>query len=320
MSVAYGTDFSEPARAGAAAAAALARRRGEDLLLVHAVEPEARFWSGEGGEDRARELLDAAAADLRRRHPDLQVHPILLHGPAQQALARLGVEQGVSCLVVASQGHSSSPVFRVGGTSERLALVADVPVLVVRESEPFERWAAGERPLRVVLGLDESEEAEAAIRFVRSLRESGPCDVIAARVYSVPEDRRRYGLEGAASWVDPDPELERLLERDLRARLPELPGSGELAYRLTLGIGRQGDDLLRLAESEKADLVVVGSRQRRGLPRLASVTSVLLHFGGMAVASVPDSELLPRTEARRSRARPGAPSAAELIRRNRNAR
>ena len=320
MSVAYGTDFSEPARAGAAAAAALARKRGEDLLLVHAIEPEARFWSGEGGEERARDLLDAAAADLRRRHPDLEVHPVLIHGPAKEALPRLGVEQGVSLLVVSSQGHSSTPVLRIGGTSERLALAAELPVLVVRETEPFERWAAGEGPLRVVLGLDEGEAAEAAIRFVRKLREDGPCDVIAARVYSVPEDRRRYGLEGAASWVDPDPELEPLLERDLRARLPELPGEGDLAYRLILGIGRQGDDLLRLAEAERADLVVVGSRQRRGIARLASVTSVLLHFGTMAVASVPGSELLPRIESTRSRARPDAPSAAELIRRDRDAR
>ncbi|HEX6198959.1 MAG TPA: universal stress protein, partial [Thermoanaerobaculia bacterium] len=188
---------------------------------------------------------------------------------------------------VASQGHSSTPVFRVGGTSERLALCASLPVLVVRESEPFERWAAGERPLRVVLGLDESTASEAAIRFVQTLREAGPCDVTAARVYAVPEERRRYGLRGPAPWLEPDPQLERLLERDLRARLTELPGSGTLEYRLRLGIGRQGDDLLHLAELERADLVVVGSHQRTGLPRLASVTSVLLHFGRMAVAAVP---------------------------------
>lgn len=161
---------------------------------------------------------------------------------------------------------------------------------MLRDPEPFERRAAGDRPLGVILGLDESAASEGAVRFVRTLREAGPCDVIAARVYFVPDERSRYGFGGVVSWVDADPGLESLVERDLRARLPELPGSGTLDYRVTLGIGRQGDDLLHLAGLERADLVVVGSHQETGLARLTSVSGVLLHFGRMAVASVPVRE------------------------------
>jgi nucleotide-binding universal stress UspA family protein len=287
MSVVYGTDFSVPAQAGAAAAAALARHLGESLWLVHALDPEALFWSGSGGEERARDLLAAAADELRGSLPDLEVHEGLVHGPAHEGLARLADAREASLLVVSSQGHSSSPLFRVGGTSERLALASGRPVLVLREAHPFVSWAAGERPLRVLLGLDETAASEGAIGFVRTLREAGPCDVIAARVYFVPDERRRYGLEGLTSWVDPDPEVEALVERELRQRLPELPGSGSLSYRGTFGLGRLGDHLLRLAELERVDLVVVGSHRRTGLARLGSVSSVLLHFGRMAVASIP---------------------------------
>lgn len=287
MSIVYGTDFSDLSTAGARGAAALARRFGVDLHLVHALEPGDGEEPEEERDTRVRERLAAAAEELRERQHGLEVHTGVVHGPAYEALPEYADAHDANLLAVSSQGRSSSTLFRVGGASERLALAAERPVLVLREAEPFERWATGDRPLRVVLGVDESAASEGAIRFVRTLRQAGPCDVIAARVYFVPEERRRYGFHGVASWVDPDPELERLLVRDLRERLPELPGEGTLEHRVALGIGRQGDDLLHLAELEQADLVVVGSHQRGGLGRLTSVSSVLLHFGRMAVASIP---------------------------------
>lgn len=290
MTVVYGTDFSDQAATGARGAAALAHRLGTDLVLAHALEPDARAAAGEDVEGRTGTLLSAAAAEVRERRPGLEVRERLVHGPAYEALPELARSLDASLLAVSSQGRSASPLFRVGGTSERLASASGRPVLVLREAEPFEAWAAGERPLRVVLGLDESVAAERAVRFVRTLRTAGPCDVIAARVYFQPDEYRRYGLHGLASWVEPDPEIERLLVRDLRARLPELPGSGALEYRVALAVGRQGDELLHLAEMERADLVLVGSHRRAGLARLASVASVLLHFGRMAVAAVPAAD------------------------------
>lgn len=294
MSVVCGTDFSELAAAGARAAAALARRLGADLHLVHALEP------GDGDDGRresARSRLDSAADSLRGEAPGVEVHAKVLEGPAYQAVADYASEREAELVVVASRGRSASPILRLGGTSERLPLISDRPVLVHRGGAAFERWAADERPLRILLGLDESAASEGAIRLVRRLREAGPCDVLVARVYSVPEARERYGFHGLASWVEPDPELERLIERDLRERLPELPGSGSLEHRAALGIGRQGDPLLHLAEAERADLVVLGSHQETGWGRLTSVAAVLLRFGRMAVATVPPAPLGDAAEA-----------------------
>jgi nucleotide-binding universal stress UspA family protein len=53
-----------------------------------------------------------------------------------------------------------------------------------------------------------------------------------------------------------------------------------------------GDHLLEFAESEKADLIVVGTHQRRGLRRLGSVSSVVLHFGHTSVACIPANGIL----------------------------
>jgi len=48
-----------------------------------------------------------------------------------------------------------------------------------------------------------------------------------------------------------------------------------------------GDHLLDVAETEAADLIVVGTHHKHGLSRLASVSSVALRFGHASVACVP---------------------------------
>jgi nucleotide-binding universal stress UspA family protein len=308
MTVVCGTDFSELSAAGARAAAALARRLGTDLHLVHALEPDA---DDEARYERARARLESAAEALRGEQPGVEVHGEVVEGPAYQAVADVASEHGAELVVVASRGRSSSPILRLGGTSERLPLISDRPVLVHRGGPAFEKWAAGERPLRILLGLDDSAAAEGAIGLVRRLREAGPCDVVVGRVYSVPEARERYGFHGLASWVEPDPEVERLIERDLSERLPELPGSGSLEYRAALGIGRQGDHLLHLAELERTDLVVLGSHRETGWGRLTSVAAVLLRFGHMAVATVP----APAGSGDETRADAEAPADLPLVRR-----
>ena len=82
--------------------------------------------------------------------------------------------------------------------------------------------------------------------------------------------------------------MEHFIERDLKRRVPRLPGRGEIFYRARLGVGRVADHLLEIAESERCDLVVVGSHGRAGLARLWSVSATTLHLARMAVLVVPD--------------------------------
>jgi nucleotide-binding universal stress UspA family protein len=87
--------------------------------------------------------------------------------------------------------------------------------------------------------------------------------------------------------VEPDPEVERLLTRDVAARLREIGEVGDVAFRAVLGLGRIGDHLLRVADIEQADVIVTGTHQRRGLARLGSVAGVVLHYSHASVACVP---------------------------------
>jgi len=304
MAIVCGTDLSELSLAGLAAALAIASRRGDkDLVLVNVIDPDAADAEDAASRDRlagaARARLDADAARLAR-DTDVHVRGEVVVGPPVASLVATTETEGGDLLVVAAKGHTNSPLYKIGGTSGGIAETASVPVLVVRDSAPFVAWAAGERPLRVMIGLDESASCEPAIAQVRLLRQAGPVDVVVGHVYYADEAARRYGLR-ATSMVDADPELDRLLARDLERRLGELPGQGSVTFHPRPGLGRIGDHLLELADAAKVDVILVGTRQKGGLGRLSSVSALVLHDAKQSVWCVPASAQLGRRDVPRFR-------------------
>ena len=288
MAIVCGTDLSEDSFDGLTAALAIASRRGEpELLLVNVLDAEA------ARDDAGRDKLAASArarlesdADRLARNSNVRVRGEVLFGPAVGSLVAATETEGGSLLVVGAKGHTNAPLIKLGGTSEALAGSASVPVLIVRDAAPFVAWAAGERPLRVMIGLDESASCEPAIAQVRQLRQAGPVDVVIGHVYYADEAARHYGLR-MKSMVDRDPELERLLERDLERRLGTLPGEGTVEFHPRPGLGRIGDHLLELADAAKVDVILVGTRQKGGLGRLSSVSALVLHDAKQSVWCVP---------------------------------
>ncbi len=288
MAIVCGTDLSDRSRPALAAAAAIARRTREPLHLVHVVA------GGDILDAECRErLADAARGRLGREAEVLSgsaeggVHAIVRIGHAVREVLSVADAEGASLVVVSSHGHAASPLYGLGGTSERIALESPYPVLVVRDAKPFEAWARGDRPLRIVVGVDFTASSVSAVRWVKILRRAGACDVVFGHVYDGIEVLRRYGRGGLPSLVEPDADVERLLERDLAAIVGDLGGDGQVAFRPRLGLGRLADHVVELAEAERADLLAVGTHHRRGPARLWSVSSGVLHLARMSVATVP---------------------------------
>ena len=307
MAIVCGTDFSSASRSAAAAAAALALRlEPAEFWMVHVLDASTRELDPKAFDslnERARERLRQEADDLNNRFGVRVLHQVMAGGVADALLAfAAGIHARL--LVVGSRGHGASPLYRVGGTSERLAQSASLPVLVVREAAPFESWLKGERPLRVLVALDWTRSSEPAVRFVKELRGGGPVDLVIGHVYSdLDGSRARYGLPPRPAIIERDPDVEGLLARDLAARVAEVGGEGALALRPVHGLGRVGDYLLELGDTERVDLIVVGTHHRRGLARLASVAGVTLHYSNasVVVAPLPESDLLAPDEVPRMR-------------------
>ncbi|MFP2913440.1 universal stress protein, partial [Pyxidicoccus sp. 3LFB2] len=149
-------------------------------------------------------------------------------------------------------------------------------------------WARGERPLKVMLGVDRSLPFEAAREWVRTLRRWGTVEVVGGRVYWPEEERQRLGLAVAPSFGDIAPELQQALEKETAALMAPLASPDGKGARIHVepGVGRIADHLVELAEREKADVLVVGTHHRRALGRLWSVSHHALRLARMSVACV----------------------------------
>lgn len=290
MEILCGTDFTQGAAEAAEVAAAFAARTDRPLVLVHALN--------QGEAEAALEKLHAEAERLRQLFPGIDVGSRLESGVADEVLTglarpstgpRADGKRFVWLIVISSLGRRAPERWVLGSVAERTCQTSPVPVILVRRAKPFISWLKGERSLRVLVGYDFSRTGEAALRWVRELGRLAPCDIVVGHVTWPPTKRRRQGAHRTAS-AHKNSQIETLLLTDLGARLKEYPWpKGRPSIRLQLSSGVRAFRLAELAAEEKADLLVVGSRQIHGPGRLwqESVSRGALYHAAMSVACVP---------------------------------
>ena len=285
MTIVYSFDFSEASTDCAPAAVAMAARLGEPLLLTYVIDPRIPSLPPELEaklDSTTRARLDSLASQLRASQPETEVSVVELRGdPVDELIAF--AEEHADLLILASPGHRDASR-RVTSVSERVAHGATVPVLVMREPGPWLDWATGRRSLRAVLGISRDGSCASAIELATRIRAAARCDVIATEIYLAPEVAAHYGLTPPAHWLEQNPELEQLLTRDLAKRISGLGGAGDIRLHPNRGVGRTADQLVDIAERERADVIISGRHSR---PRLESVSDSLIDNGRMALLIVP---------------------------------
>ncbi len=302
MKIIVGTDFTENAAAAARAAAALARRWDDTLILAHAADESL----GEYYPSDLRKTLDAATRDqlageaARIARTGLHVEPHLLSGTPDEALSRLADAEGCRMIVVSSLGHRPGE-WLLGSVAERTAERSPAPTLVVRSSEPFQEWAFGDKPLRIFVAFDFTELAEMALHWVKHLASVGPCDVVIGYIDWPLSESTRLGVGWPPLQHHNPPEVQAILKRELSERAAKLLGHVPVRVRSEPSMGRPDALLVEMACEENADLIVTGAHQRRGAGRLLhpSISRALLRHAPMSVLCVPVSseEPVPRQSA-----------------------
>lgn len=281
MTILSTTDFSAASREAAAAAAAIAAKTGEALLLAHA----GGLGPGAPAAERQR-LLERLAAEAAHLAPSgAKTDTALLEGSPVAAILECVGRVRPRLVVAAAVGTGGRR--KLGSVAEAIAQGSSRPLLLVRAAAPFLEWAAGSRPLRVVVGDDFSSFTEPAFRWLADLRAMGPCEVTVAHFYSPVAEHGRAGLLGGGAPA----QVEKRIEEDLQARLQQ-HGGIRARIRVAASYGRIADPLVTLAAEEQADLLVLGTHQRPRLERAwqGSVSHLALQLAPMAVASVPWDE------------------------------
>lgn len=260
--------------AGTAITLVAALERGPDLFGApdFAVMPQNSREAEEMLLDDLQSSLRAAAAPLHAVGGIVETR--VVRGRPASALLDEANAMRPDLIVIGSRGHGPLATALLGSVSAEVVDHARCPVLVARQSAAH----------RLIVGVDGSPSAECAIATLSTWPIFAG---LSARVVAVAEPPTGWAVGITAAFY---PTWVELRDSTIDARRGQLEQVVERACEDLAGVGlkssaelREGDpadELLRAAGESDADLIVVGSRGRSGLARLAlgSVArKVLLH-------------------------------------------
>ena len=227
-------------------------------------------------EDRGETVLEQLKRNVVSSDWKTVRYELLRGRPAETILLATNRDQ-VDLVAVGAHGRADIPHFLLRSVSRRVVMYAPCPVLVVKGPVAALR--------HVVIGIDGSQEAEAAAEFLLRL--------------SLPEDTRVT----VASVVPPLPHGQAPMREDRATRLRQIRGEVEDEARKIVthvveklrargcradGVvvsGHPSHELLKLAEAMQVDLMVVGSRGLTGDTRylMGSVSDSIVLYAPCAV-------------------------------------
>ncbi|MCU0758555.1 MAG: universal stress protein [Steroidobacteraceae bacterium] len=292
MTILCGTDFSAPAAEAARAAAALAGAWGEPLKLVHVID----LFEGDSlPPDAARALQEQRVQDLEvlavslRGATGATIECEVVRGIVDVELVQMATEAKARLVVVAALGQRSAPRWLVGSVAERMARATPVPLLLVRDAASLVEWAGGQRRLRVLAAIDQSESAKVALRWAARLEAPGGCELLVAQVVWPPAEHSRLGVAGPVALDRLDPAIEKRLEEDFRKWAADVPEAASARLVLAPAWGRADANVAMIGSIEGANAIVVGSHRRGPLERflLGSVSAGVVHRADTNVFVVP---------------------------------
>ncbi|MGB3954045.1 MAG: universal stress protein [Brooklawnia sp.] len=243
--IVVGTDGSRRADHAVDWAAERAEVLDVPLLVLHVVagspNPSNAFSAVAANFDgdllrEAHERLARVVERVHQRHPRLDLTGEVVVGNASWVLAEASKQ--ALLVVVGARGQSAPLTVRVlGGVSDQVTAHATGPIAVV----PDEALENPRGP--VVLGVDESPEARAAMWFAFRAAEARGVPVLAIHAWG---DKDSHDIVSRVSAL-----VEGMLA-DARAEYPDVPVEVRIVH------GRPHHELVHA--SKDAGLVVVGSR------------------------------------------------------------
>lgn len=289
-----GTDFSATATEAVDITAAMARRLETRLLLVYVDQLHSSLVSDpiitESAALQTRCELDREVQRLRDLGTDVEGK--IVAGSAFDQLVTEATNAKARLIVIGAVGHGLGRRLLLGSVAERTAESSPIPTLVVRPSGRLAWWVREEAKLKVLVGYDFSAASDAALRWVNELAKIGKLEITVLYTNWPPDEARRLGYEGPLPLAANPEKIQKNLERDLKKRVTKFLPKEKANAIVEPGWGTPEGYLFEMASRKKADLIVVGTHQRRGLGRvlLGSVSRAVLHHAKVAVAVVPPSE------------------------------
>jgi nucleotide-binding universal stress UspA family protein len=260
-----GTDGSERASEAARQAARLAAAAGAQLIVAYVIED--RPYE-EGDAERA---LEAASAAARAAGVDPETR--ILAGDAGDTLVEEAERDGVDLLCVGPDSGLFGGAIRFGHVAGTILREATCSVLIARPAESA-------FPRHIACAIDGSEASVTTALVAAGVARATDAEL--RLVHVIPVFRGRNEEWTLDAQDESPPELE-----------PSVKAVSSLGVEpiREMAMGRPERTLVRVAERDEVDLVVVGHRGIGGVTRalLGSVSEHVAHHAPCSVLVVRDS-------------------------------
>jgi nucleotide-binding universal stress UspA family protein len=284
-------DFSDASRVALGHAAAIGNHFGAEITVLTVVDP---FVAALAATEATETKIEDETEEALRRY----CHDALAHMPPGPRSLRLRYAVGSAAteilreadtahadlIVMSSHGHRGLRKMFFGSTTERVLRETHVPVLITPASKtevlPLSELAGHIH--EVVVPVDLTEFSDRQLKVAAAIADAAGVPLMITHVLKPPAVP--LGSRWVVAELDPSP-LERAQQHvtQLQASLPARVRSHTL-----VSSGEPSEEIVRLAESRDANLIVMGLHSSGLLgPRMGSVTYRVLSTTNAFVLALP---------------------------------
>ena len=279
-------DFSDPSRRALNYATALSRWYGAPLTVLHARAREPVFevtapFGLLGAPPLMRQDVEEQPAELRRfmgaANDAAATEIVVERGDVCSEILRQAIDRKADLIVMGTHGHTGLRHVLLGSVTEKIIRNASCPVLVVPPHAADAGSAAAAVFKRIVHATDFSKASSAALTCALALAKEADARLTLLHAIEFPQALHDIPLP-RGSEVD---HQHALAEAEYLRRLRALvPAQARMYCTVAARVseGKPARAILRVADEEQADLIVLGV-QGRG-------TVELMVFGSNAHAVI----------------------------------
>ena len=280
-------DGSDVANRAIPFATMLAKKTGQPLLLLRAVDPS----TVTNPSDEAVLEQDAAFALITASQPliaqGLAVETRVVTDPPDVAILDTATPDDVSLVVMSTHGRGGLDRWIHGSVADSILRESSVPVLVI-PSQGLDRWEGGAP--KVLVPLDGSDRARAALGPATEMATALGGSLVLASVVPYPQ---YVAYAEGYSFIEPDPGDVAIAE--MRAYLEGLAATVRtpaLSVEVIVEYGSAYGGITAMAEQAQATLIAMATHGRGGVSRaiLGSVATATIRQAGVPVLLVRPGE------------------------------
>ena len=260
------TDWSQPSHLALHTARRLARHNNGTLLLLHVaqpLQPALGIVSQQEMQEAAREEAMQQLQQIIAQLPDGEVRAearVYFGDPADE-ISRAAAQESADAIVISTHGRSGWSQLIFGSVAQEVVRESPCPVIAIGPHcvAPETSPEAKSPFQRILCPTDWSEAARHAMTCAGEVAERYGAELVLLHVVS-PTAPRSADMAVHAEELHQNPHQQATARfAALRESHPEL-----IAARTIVGEGQAAEEITRVAQSENADLIVIGTHGERG--------------------------------------------------------